>query len=735
VALLILLVIGTVSYQSMAELVESAWRLTATHEALDRLSELCSQLERATDIEAYYPIIQKLDRQLGELRSLAAQDPARQPEIEALARLVASEAAAVQEWARQPKAEKAAGTIRMLSSRGQRELTEEIREAISGAKRRQPERAQRWRADAVGRVRHTVLVIASGISLSFLLMVVLGLFVIRGISKSVGKLVAATEQIAGGRLEGSIPVTTKDELGRLAASLGGMAQRLEQAQGALQDQVQTLQSILDNLRNGVVVADANGETLLVNPAALQLLGVTATDGRLEKGWERNTLYWPDGTTPYPADRLPLAAALRGEAVDWTEVFVRPPDLPQGRWLSVAARPLTNADGSLRGGVVVLNDVTAHRRAEAALRDSERLLKAILETLPVGVWVADPEGNITMANPASHEIWGGLKHIGTDQYEAYRAWWEKTHERMQAQRWPLARAVATGEGALAEPVEIEAFDGTRKTVAQSAVPLRDPNRHLIGFVAVSQDISQAQQREKQIRELVEELRQRALDLEAVNKELEAFSWSVSHDLRAPLRSIEGFSRALLEDHAAQLRDEAQDDLRRVVAGALRMGQLIDDLLRLSRVTRSEIHPVTVDLSALAQSIAAELSKSQPEREVEFVIAPGLVVNADAQLLRIVMENLLGNAWKFTSKQATAKIEVGRALWQGQAMFFVRDNGAGFDMAYRDQLFRAFQRLHPTTEFEGTGIGLATVQRVIHRHGGRVAADGAVGQGATFYFTLP
>jgi light-regulated signal transduction histidine kinase (bacteriophytochrome) len=255
------------------------------------------------------------------------------------------------------------------------------------------------------------------------------------------------------------------------------------------------------------------------------------------------------------------------------------------------------------------------------------------------------------------------------------------------------------------------------------------------VVVCQDISVGQQRDTQIKDLVQELRQRARDLEAVNKELEAFSWSVSHNLRAPLRSIEGFSRALMEDHAERLNEEARDYLQRVCSGALRMGQLIDDLLRLSRVTRSEIRLTTVDLSALAHSVLAELARSQPERQVEYVVEPGLVVNADAQLLRIVMENLLGNAWKFTSKQARAKIEVGRAPWQGQLMYFVRDNGAGFDMAYADKLFGAFQRLHPAYEFEGTGVGLATVQRILHRHGGRISAEGAVGQGATFYFTLP
>jgi signal transduction histidine kinase/tetratricopeptide (TPR) repeat protein len=221
----------------------------------------------------------------------------------------------------------------------------------------------------------------------------------------------------------------------------------------------------------------------------------------------------------------------------------------------------------------------------------------------------------------------------------------------------------------------------------------------------------------------------------NKELEAFSYSVSHDLRAPIRAINGFSHILLEDYEEKLDDEGKKHLHRVGEASQRMGELIDDMLRLSRVTRSEMRRTLIDLSQLTQIVIKELQNAHPERQVEVVIAPGLKVNADLNLVRILLENLLGNAWKFTKKHPTARIELGVTEQDRQVTYFVRDDGAGFNMAYVNKLFGAFQRLHDATEFEGTGIGLATVQRIIHRHGGIVWAEGNIEQGATFYFTIP
>jgi len=218
-------------------------------------------------------------------------------------------------------------------------------------------------------------------------------------------------------------------------------------------------------------------------------------------------------------------------------------------------------------------------------------------------------------------------------------------------------------------------------------------------------------------------------------LEAFAYSVSHDLRAPLRAMDGFSQALLEDYADKLDLEGRSHLQRVRSASQRMADLIDGMLTLSRTTRIEMRRARVDLSGLAQAIAVDLQKGSPQRRAEFVIEPGLVVQGDPNLLRSMLENLLANAWKFTSKHQTARIEVGSSVQNGQKVYFVRDDGAGFDMTYAGNLFGVFRRLHGSGEFEGTGVGLATVQRIVHRHGGRVWAEGKPEQGATFYFTLP
>ena len=243
-----------------------------------------------------------------------------------------------------------------------------------------------------------------------------------------------------------------------------------------------------------------------------------------------------------------------------------------------------------------------------------------------------------------------------------------------------------------------------------------------------------QRNQELTRAKNELRNANIALETANKELEAFSYSVSHDLRAPLRSINGFTQIVLEDGADQLDENGKEHLLRVQKACVRMGQLIDDLINLSRASRGEMHRERVDLSLIARSVASDLEKAYPERKVSVRIAETLIADADPRLMRIVLENLFGNAWKFTSKRGEACIEFDSRAEEDQKVFFVRDNGAGFDMAFADRLFGAFQRLHNADDFPGTGIGLATVQRIVHRHGGRVWAQGEVGKGATFLFTL-
>jgi len=232
----------------------------------------------------------------------------------------------------------------------------------------------------------------------------------------------------------------------------------------------------------------------------------------------------------------------------------------------------------------------------------------------------------------------------------------------------------------------------------------------------------------------ELEQRTVDLEAINRELEAFSYSVSHDLRAPLRSLDGFSQAILEDYADKLDETGRDYLKRIQNASQSMSRLIDELLKLSRVTRQEMHVEEVNLSEIVRHIAAELTASQPQRQAEFIIAQEILVKGDGQLLQILLRKLLENAWKFTGKNPSTRIEFGCRVYNEEKVYYITDNGVGFDMKYAFRLFQPFQRLHRESDFPGTGIGLATAQRIVHRHGGRIWAEAEVGKGATFYFTI-
>lgn len=272
-------------------------------------------------------------------------------------------------------------------------------------------------------------------------------------------------------------------------------------------------------------------------------------------------------------------------------------------------------------------------------------------------------------------------------------------------------------------------GSDRSFEVRLLPFRE-----VEIIVLVRDITARRRAEQEIRFLNDDLQSRAYQLQVINQELESFSYSVSHDLRTPLRHIDGFSKALQEDCSHLLNDEGKMYVNRVRLAAQRMGQLIDDLLKLANVTSSDLLRQRVDVSAIARTVVRELQHSQPERSVTFSIAEHAEADVDPRLLRVVLANLLGNAWKYTGHRRDAVIEFGTDTVDGEEVFFVRDNGAGFDMTYASKLFQAFQRLHGVEEFEGSGIGLATVQRVIRRHGGKVWGEGEVGNGATFYFTI-
>jgi PAS domain S-box-containing protein len=278
------------------------------------------------------------------------------------------------------------------------------------------------------------------------------------------------------------------------------------------------------------------------------------------------------------------------------------------------------------------------------------------------------------------------------------------------------------------------DGQIVVLQEGASGTFDANRQLLRVTGLSADVTGRVNAEESVVKLNQVLHRRMTELQSANHELESFAYSISHDLRAPLRSIDGFSKILLRDCAALLDPKHQDELQRIRQSSQRMGDLIDNLLELSRTTRADLRRAQVDLSDIARALLDDLQRSDPTRKVTTAIQPGLIVAADPVLLRAALGNLLTNAWKFTARRPDAKIDVGMESRDGEPIYYVRDNGVGFDLAYAGQLFGPFQRLHAAKDFPGTGIGLATVQRIVHRHGGRIWADAAVNVGATFYFTI-
>jgi PAS domain S-box-containing protein len=429
------------------------------------------------------------------------------------------------------------------------------------------------------------------------------------------------------------------------------------------------------------------------------------------------------------------------SIPWKAADAGDVDSKGGRdmYIDVSMYPILNAQSELTNVVCQWLDITERKRAEEALRENEALLQTVINILPVGLWVFDAEGKIVISSAAAQRIWAGVRYIGIDQLGEYKGWRTDSGKLIEAHEWAGARALEKGETSIEEEVEIECFDGTHKIILDSGVPLRKSDGSISGAVTINHDITVRKKAEEEILKLNAELEQRVAQrtsqLESANKELEAFSYSVSHDLRAPLRHIGGYVELLGEQYQKELPEKGRHYLEEIIDSTHQMGVLIDDLLKFSKSGRVEMHESTVDMNRIVEEVSEQMRQDNPQRDIEWSIDQLPSVHCDKAMLHLVWENLLSNAVKFTNTRKKARIKVGVREENKEFIFYVHDNGVGFDMQYAQKLFGVFQRLHSSAEFEGTGVGLANVHHIIARHSGRTWAEAELDKGATFYFSIP
>jgi len=486
---------------------------------------------------------------------------------------------------------------------------------------------------------------------------------------------------------------------------------------------------------GIMFVEGDGHVAFANPRAQQILGLSK-EKIMQRGYESPV--WQittHGSKPFPEGELPLRQVLEnGQTLQNTCFAVKRSD-GQRALLSVSSAPFVDPAGAIRGTVVILEDVTEQKQHEQILADSDRLLRETQRIAQLGSYV------LTLSNDRWSCTSKLLEILSIDETfpMTLKGHFEIVHPDYRKQFTDSYLLAIKNSRDFEMEYKIKRYDdGMERWVAECCELNYDETCKLRRMIGTIQDITERKAAEEAIRNLNDELDRRVIDrtsqLAAANREIESFSYSVSHDLRAPLRHINSYSAILVEDHGSSLSAEARDYLDRICTASSRMGSLIDDLLTLTRVWRTNMKRESFDISRLATEVAEMLRGGAPGCEIEFIIQKGLLANGDSILVRLILENLLGNSVKYAGRKGKARIEFGRSTKDGKQAFLVRDDGVGFDMTYADDIFQPFHRLHGA-EFEGTGIGLATVKRIIERHGGSIWAEGKENVGATFYFTLP
>lgn len=518
-----------------------------------------------------------------------------------------------------------------------------------------------------------------------------------------------------------VPKTEADEIGELTNAFNDMLARVQENEAALYRSSERLRLAVESARIGTWDWNLVRDEVMWNERTYEIFGVPV--GTPINGEKFTSLVHPDDR-----DRLKETVAAAAKTSDDFEVefrldtIRRPP-----RYVSARGLFLKSSAGDPLRAVGVAIDITERRAAENRIIESERRFRAVTERAPAMIWSCDP----SLRRDYVNKTW--LAYTGRTAEQELGTGWQAGVPPADLARWnKVVRDAAAGLDPYQIEYRLRRADGEVRWIFETGSPRLAANGAFAGYLGSCIDITARKENEA---ELEAHVRRRTHELEAANQELESFSYSVSHDLRGPVRAIQGFAEIAMEDCQAGNPAAAAERLQRVARAADRMNKLIDAFISMARVSRAELRIEIVNLSRQAEDVMGFLRSANPERNVETLITPGLECRGDERLLRIVLENLLGNAWKFTAKRPNPRIEFGAVLHDGERAFFVRDNGAGFKVSLAHKLFHAFERLHPGAEFEGLGVGLNTVFRIIDKHGGRVWAEGAEGRGATFFFTVP